>query len=265
MYNLFINFKKAMKNSVGCIIQARSDSKRLPGKVLYKIKNTTILEILINRLKKLGIKKLIVATTKKKSDNEIVKIAEKNKIFVFRGDELNVLKRYYKCAKRNQLKTIIRITSDCPLIDVKYVRQLLNFFKKNNYDYVSNINNYLPDGMSCEIFSFESLKKSFFNAKKKFDKEHVTPFIWKNPQIFNIYNIGSKKRLKIRTRLTLDYIEDFYLIEVIVKNLYSQDKHFSLNKIENFLLKNRKYLRLNKKYLNLQKKMYHEKRSNFLK
>ena len=79
-----------MKNSVGCIIQARSDSKRLPGKVLYKIKNTTILEILINRLKKLGVKKLIVATTKKKSDNEIVKIAEKNKIFVFRGDELNV-------------------------------------------------------------------------------------------------------------------------------------------------------------------------------
>ena len=119
--------------------------------------------------------------------------------------------------------------------------------------------------MSFEIFSFESLKKSFFNAKKKFDKEHVTPFIWKNPKIFNIYNIGSKKRLKIRTRLTLDYIEDFYLIEVIVKNLYSQDKHFSLNKIENFLLKNKKYLRLNKKYLNLQKKMYHEKRSNFLK
>ena len=69
MYNLFINFKKAMKNSVGCIIQARSDSKRLPGKVLYKIKNTTILEILINRLKKLGVKKLIVATTKKKSDD----------------------------------------------------------------------------------------------------------------------------------------------------------------------------------------------------
>ena len=108
-----------------------------------------------------------MATTKKKSDNEIVKI-EKNKIFVFRGDELNVLKRYYKCAKRNQLKTIIRITSDCPLIDVKYVRQLLNF-KKNNYDYVSNINNYLPDGMSCEIFSFESLK-NLFNAKKNSTK-----------------------------------------------------------------------------------------------
>ena len=103
----------------------------------------------------------------KKSDNEI-EIAEKIK-FLSSGDELNVLKRYYKCAKRNQLKTIIRITSDCPLIDVKYVRQLLNFLK-NNYDYVSNINNYLPDGMSCEIFSFESLKKSFFNAKKNSTK-----------------------------------------------------------------------------------------------
>jgi len=252
-----------MKNSVGCIIQARSGSKRLPKKILYKIENITILEILINRLKKLGIKKIIVATTRKKIDDEVERVSIKNKISVFRGDEKNVLSRYYNCAKKNKLETIIRVTSDCPLIDIKYIRELLNFFKKNNFDYVSNINDFLPDGMSCEIFNYESLKKSFFQAKTKFDKEHVTPYIWKNPKIFNIYNLSIKKKLKIKTRLTLDYIEDFYLIKVIVKNFYKTDKHFSLYKIENFLKKNKKYLELNKKYLNLQKKMYHKKRNFF--
>ena len=253
-----------MKNSVGCIIQARSDSKRLPGKILYKINNVTILEILINRLKKLGIKKLIVATTKKKIDDKVENISLKNKILIFRGDEKNVLKRYYYCAKRNNLKTIIRITSDCPLIDIKYVRKLLRFFLKNKYDYVSNINNFLPDGMSCEIFNYKSLEKSFLKAKKKFDKEHVTPYIWKNPQTFKIFNLQIKKKPKIRTRLTLDYIEDFNLIEIIVKKFYNKNKYFSLNKIVNFLYKNKKYLNLNRKYLNLQKKLYHNKRSLYL-
>ncbi len=253
-----------MKNSIGCIIQARTGSKRLPAKVLYKINKVTILEILITRLKKLGIK-IIVATTKKKSDNKIVSISRKNKVAIFRGDEKNVLKRYYDCSKKNKIKTIIRVTSDCPLIDIKYIKNLLNLFLKSNFDYVSNINSYLPDGMSCEIFNFKSLKKSYQNAKSKFEKEHVTPFMWKNPKIFKIYNLNINKKFKIKTRLTLDFIEDFNLIKIIVKKFYNKDKYFSLNKIENFLQKNKKYLRLNKKYLNLQKKMYHEKRSNTLK
>ena len=252
-----------MKNSIGCIIQARTNSKRLPGKILYKIDNITILEILICRLKKLGIK-IIIATTKKKSDDEIVKISKKNKILFFRGNEKNVLKRYYDCAKKNRIKTIIRVTSDCPLIDTKYIKELLNFFLKNNFDYVSNINKYLPDGMSCEIFNFESLKKSYIYAKSKFDMEHVTPFIWKNPKIFRTYNLNIKKKLKVKTRLTLDYIEDFNLIEIIIKNFYNKNKNFSLTQIQNFLFKNKQYLNLNKKYLNLQKKLYHYKKSLYL-
>ncbi len=252
-----------MKNSIGCIIQARMKSKRLPGKVLYKIDNTTILEILISRLKKLGIK-IIIATTKNKPDDKIVKVSRKNKVFIFRGNEKNVLKRYYDCAKKNKLETIIRITSDCPLIDSKYIKNLLSFFLRNNFDYVSNINKYLPDGMSCEIFNFKSLKKSYTNAKSKFEKEHVTPFIWKNPKIFRTHNLDIKKKSKIKVRLTLDFIEDFNLIKIIVKKFYHKDKHFSLSQIQNFLFKNKNYLNLNKKYLNLQKKLYHNKRSQYL-
>ena len=87
-----------------------------------------------------------------------------------------MLERFYKCARINKANTIIRVTGDCPLIDIKYINELLEFFKKNKFDYVNNINlKYLPDGLSCEIFNFKSLKTAYNLGLTKFDKEHVTP------------------------------------------------------------------------------------------
>ena len=198
-----------MKKKVACIIQARVNSKRFPGKILMPLLNKSVLQYQLERLKKLKrVDTLILATTKNKNDNKLVKIAKEKKILIYRGDQNNVLKRYYKCALANKVTTIIRITADCPLIDVKYINILLKFFLNNNYDYCSNVDlNYLPDGFHCEVFNFKSLKKAYKLATSRFDKEHVTSFIWSNPQIFSIQISWKKtktlsKKYKINARLS---------------------------------------------------------------
>ena len=258
-----------MKKKIGCIIQARLNSKRFPGKILMPVSNKSLLQYQLERLKKLkSLNSLIVATTRSKQDDQIKRIVRSQKLTIYRGDENNVLKRYYECAKIYKLSIIIRITADCPLIDIKYVDKLLQFFLKNNYDYLSNLDlNYLPDGFHCEIFNFKSLEKAYKSAKSKFDKEHVTSFLWSNPKIFSIFHYRGKK-LKYHSkkiRLTLDYFEDYILIKKIFDNLYKKNKFFSLSQILQFLNKNRSFLKINEKYHKIQWKRYHKKRVKFLK
>ena len=113
------------------IIQARLGSSRLPGKVLINYKNYTLLSVLHQRLKRSQkIKDVIIATTKKREDNEIVKFCKNNSIKYFRGSENNVLNRYYQTAKKFNIKNIIRITADCPFIDPTILDKMIIEFKK---------------------------------------------------------------------------------------------------------------------------------------
>ena len=159
-----------MKKNISCIIQARTDSVRLPGKTLLNLGNKTVFQYQIERLKKSKkIDSLILATTKKKIDDKLCTIAKNKHIKIFRGDEKNVLKRYYLSAKKYKSSVIVRVTADCPFIDVKYIDELIQIFIKNKYDYMTNLYfDYLPDGFHCEIFNFETLSKTFRFAKKKF-------------------------------------------------------------------------------------------------
>ena len=256
-----------MKKKIICIIQARTGSKRLPKKILLPIFGKSLLEHMLLRLK--GTKKInqiCLATTIKKEDDIICQIAKKNKISIFRGNSNNVLKRFYDCAKKNKADTIIRVTADCPLIDTKYINELLGIYDKNNFDYMSNLNyDYLPEGFSSEVFSFASLKKSFKLAKSKFDKEHVTSFIWSNPKLFRFHHYKGKKNKKFikNVRLTLDYLEDFVLIKKIFENLYKKNSNFSLNDIFAYLQKNKNLLKINKKYTLSHWKKYQLKRNKF--
>ena len=254
-----------MKKKISCIVQARANSKRLPGKILMTVFKKSLLQHQLERLKRLKtIDDLIVATTKNKMDDRTAKIAKSSKVKVYRGDEYNVLKRYYDCAKINKSSIIIRVTADCPLIDIKYINKLLYIFLKNNYDYLSNLDiNYLPDGFHCEIFNFRSLEKAQKLAKSKFDREHVTSFLWSNPKIFSIHHYCGKK-LKNHSkdiRLTLDYHEDYILIKEVFKKLYKKNKFFSLVEITAFLEKNKNFLKINEKYHKLQWKKFHSKRN----
>ena len=166
------------------IIQARYSSTRFPGKILKKINGKSLLEILILRVKKSKlIDKIIIATTNDKNDNKVINKIKKLNVDTYRGSTNNVLKRYFCATKKfnKTIKNVIRITSDCPLIDSKLIDKIVLKHEKNNNDYTSNtLVPTFPDGMDIEVFKYEALKKAFKLAKTKFEKEHVTPFIKSN-------------------------------------------------------------------------------------
>jgi len=240
-----------MKKNISCIIQARMGSSRLPGKILLNGYNKPFLFHLIERIKKSKkINNIIVATTKNKLDDIIYNLCKKNKIEVYRGNEKNVLSRYFKCAKKYKISTIIRITSDCPLIDYQMIDKMIGNYENSNYDFYGNTHPpSFPDGYDIEIFSYESLKRSYYNSKDLFQKEHVTPYIWDNPDKFKIGNYNINKNYYNNFRLTLDFIEDFYVISHIYNSIYPKNKFFKFSDVINFLKKNKNILKINKKYI----------------
>ena len=202
------------------IIEARMTSKRLPGKVMLKVNNKSMIEYLINRLKLVGnIDRIILATTKNKSDDILKKIAKKLNISCYRGSENNVLKRIVNAGIKYKVKNAIRITADCPILDPQIVSKIIKkFIKLKNYDCVSNsyIRSY-PDGMDVSVYKFNALLKSNKLVNSKYHKEHVTSYMFENPNLFKIKHIKAKKKLYWpELGLTLDEKEDFILIKKII-------------------------------------------------
>ncbi len=230
-----------------CIIQARMLSSRLPGKVLLPgPNNKSFLIHLVQRLKKSkNLDNIIIATTTNKIDDLIVKECKKNKVNYFRGDPLNLVDRYYKCAKKFKITNIVRVTSDCPLMDYRLIDNMLNIFKNSKFDFISNLHPpTFPDGFDIEIFTFDSLKKSYLKSKKNYEKEHVTPYIWDNPDLFKIKNFISQdgKNYSSKYRLTLDFIEDYFVLNTIFEKLYKKNKNFSYYDVLKFVKSNKKIL-----------------------
>jgi len=162
------------------ITQARMGSTRLPGKVLLKVKDKAILEYHLQRLEFADVP-MIVATTNDRVDDEIATICEVMKISCFRGSNEDVLDRYYRCAMDNKCDTIIRVTSDCPLIDGGLIKEALGVFETEPVDYLSNtLARTYPRGFDFEIFSMKALEVAFLNANDRPEREHVTSYIWRN-------------------------------------------------------------------------------------
>jgi glutamate-1-semialdehyde aminotransferase/spore coat polysaccharide biosynthesis protein SpsF (cytidylyltransferase family) len=227
-----------LKRKVLAIIQARYNSTRFPGKVVKKINNKTILEILIRRLSRSRyISKIIVACSNNRNDKAIVTICRKLGVNYFIGSENDVLDRFYHAAKKYRGINIARITADCPLVDPKIVDDVISNFFLKNVDYSSNVNPpTFPDGLDVEVFKFGVLKEAYINAKKSSEREHVTPFIINNKKFkkFNLKNSIDYSTL----RLTLDEKEDLILIEKIIK-YFKNNLNFSLKNILD-LYKNKK-------------------------
>jgi len=232
------------------IIQARTSSLRLPNKILLKSNGKTILEHQLERISRSKLlEKIIVATTTNPSDDEIVNICKQNKIDFFRGSEEDVLERYFQSASKINASVVVRLTSDNPLLDPNEIDKIIKFFLDHNFDYVSNyapLPRTCPDGMAIEIFSFSALKKSFSEAVKSSDREHVTFYMWKNPEKFKTFRIDYPTDYS-KYRFTLDYSEDFEVIDKILTSLYTQNSKFTFDDIISFLDSNPEIREINSK------------------
>ena len=168
---------------IGCIIQARMGSTRLPGKVMLDVEsNKTVLYFVIKQLQSCKlVDKIIVATTTLEDDKQIANFSKHLGVDSFRGSSDNVLDRYYQCAKEYSVSTIVRIPSDKPLIDPEIVDNVVSMFMNSSYDYITNFlpNPTFPSGTEVEVFSINALKKAWEKAKIPSEKEHVTPYILK--------------------------------------------------------------------------------------
>jgi len=206
---------------IDCIIQARMNSTRLPGKVLLSINDEfTVLEHMINQLKfSKSINSIIIATTTLPDDDKIVDEAKKLNLKYFRGDSEDVLDRYYECAKKFNCKNIIRLTSDCPLIDPQIIDQMIRNYQLGDFDFYTNVlNRTFPVGTDVEIFSFNVLENMWTNADLPSEREHVTLFAKNNKSNFKIGTFQNSEDLK-HIRITLDRNEDLILIRKIISKL----------------------------------------------
>ena len=205
---------------IGCIIQARMGSSRLPSKVLMKSDDgRPLLYYVINQLRYCTkVKNLVIATTTNQEDDEIEKFANDNSINIFRGKEKDVLDRYFQCAKKYSFSTIVRITADCPLIDPQIVDKVIEKFFSGNYDFATNtLTRTFPIGTDVEVFSFSALNMAWENTQLPSEREHVTPYLRKEEN-FKIINVENDKNIS-NLRLTVDRIEDFELIKQILNNI----------------------------------------------
>lgn len=208
--------------NVVAIIQARVGSTRLPGKVLFELAGKTVLAHVIQRIKEApGVDKVVIATTNNKADDAVVEEALRQGALVYRGSEDDVLSRYYEAARQYQADVVVRITSDCPLIDPAIVGEMIARFAQAGapIDYLSNsMKRTYPRGMDAEVFTMTGLARAWKEARTPAEREHVTPYFYRHPGIFRLADHCARSDWS-RYRLTLDTQEDWKLIQKIVDAL----------------------------------------------
>ena len=233
---------------ITCIIQARIGSFRLPGKVMQKIsENKTVIDFVVDQLQESKmIEKIIVAIPDQIEDNITHDHLISRNISTYRGSLNNVLDRFYQCANSNSSSIIIRITADCPLIDPDIVDKVIKKFIENKFDYVANTHpRTFPYGTETEVFSFNALKIAWEETDDEFDKEHVTPYFYKNPDKFKIGNF-SQKINQSNYRWTIDYEEDLEFVKKVVHKI--QKNPILTHHIVDLLEKNPEIVKINKKH-----------------
>lgn len=237
-----------MKGRVVAIIQARMGSTRLPGKIMKDLFGRTVLAHVIERVKQIkSIDDIVIATTVSARDDVVEQEAKSRGASVFRGSEDDVLSRYYHAAKKYNARSVVRITSDCPLIDPFVSDKIIACFQKNEYDLVTNAGSDLtqrtyPRGLDTEVFSFQALEEAFNKAAERYQREHVTPYIYEHSD--RIYYYKNQNDYS-RHRWTLDTTEDLALINEIYRHLYQGKHDFYLSEILKLLEQYPELVKLN--------------------
>lgn len=203
--------------NIVAITQARFSSSRLPGKVLKKLGSQTVLGLHLSRIKKAKhITSIMVATTTEVESKEIESIAKENGASCFHGDLNDVLDRFYKAVVDLRPDYVVRITSDCPLIDPELIDDMITKFLDKKCDYAANCTQpTLPDGMDAEIFTFAALERAWKEASKRSEREHVTPYIRESGE-FSTYSVEYDYDWG-GIRMTLDTEEDYQVLLSLVE------------------------------------------------
>jgi spore coat polysaccharide biosynthesis protein SpsF (cytidylyltransferase family) len=218
-----------VKNLV--ILQARMGSCRLPGKVLKKINNRSVIEWQISRIRNSSVEKIIVATSTDDTDDKLAQEVADLGITVFRGSLNDVHSRFVTILKENMPDYFIRLTGDCPLVMPSLLDKMINYFESSNFDYLSNVDPpTFPDGLDIEIISSKSfLEFSKFNLTDE-EREHVTLGIRKRPKDFRIGNFVNGRDLS-KMRWTVDYEEDFNFVSRIFEYFSGREVEFTIEDI----------------------------------
>ncbi len=236
------------------MIQARMSSTRLPQKVMLSLCGKPLLYRMYERVKRAHYSgEVVVITSRNKTDDPIAELCKEYDIPVYRGHLSDLLDRHYKAARKYKADAVVKVPSDCPLIDPSVVDKVIRNFVENNdkYDYVSNLHPATyPDGNDVEIMSFEAIEKAWREAEKDFEREHTTPYMWEHPNLFGIGNVEWETGADYSSthRWTIDYEEDYVFIRSVYEELYDTKPWFGIHEILD-LLKEKPYLNsINSKY-----------------
>ncbi|MFQ5498596.1 MAG: cytidylyltransferase domain-containing protein [Candidatus Zixiibacteriota bacterium] len=214
------------------IVQARTSSSRLPGKVLKPILGRPMIALQLERLSRVqSIDKLIVATSDRSDDTPLVSLCATMDIDCFCGSLDDVLDRFYRAAKKYSTSHVVRLTGDCPLTDPDTIDQMVDTYLNGEYDYVSNtIEPTFPDGLDGEVFRMDCLTSAWHEANLPSQREHVTPFIWQQPKRFKLHAYRHTVDLS-HMRWTVDEPEDFSFVKEIFQELYPDNASFGMRDV----------------------------------
>mgnify|MGYP001260956436 CR=1 FL=1 len=224
------------------IVQARRGSTRLPGKVLLPLGGRTMLERMLERLRVASVPdSLLIATTTDSADDAIAQSAAAAGVECFRGHPIDLLDRHYAAAKHARADVVVKVPSDCPLIDPAVVDRVLreHFARSDVADYTSNLHpESYPDGSDVEVMSFGALETAWREARRSFEREHTTPFLWDQPGRFRLHNVlwESGRDVSRTHRVVVDYPEDYAVVKAVFDELWTPRRPvFSVAEVVSFL------------------------------
>lgn len=243
-----------MAEKVVIVVQARMTSSRLPGKVMKPVLGESLLYRMMERLQMIKYPaQFVVAIPEEEKGGVIEQECARIKIPCYCGNLNNLLDRHYQVAKLYDADIVLKIPSDCPLIDPRIIDQVLDFYfvHEGEYDYVSNLHPAtFPDGNDVEIMTMACIEKTWTEATRKLELEHTTPYIWENPEKFKIGNVvwSTGKDYSMTHRFTIDYPADYEFIKTVFEELYPKKPDFSCGDILDLLEKRPDIYQINAEY-----------------
>jgi spore coat polysaccharide biosynthesis protein SpsF len=202
--------------NIVAVVQARMGSTRLPGKVLKELGGESVLARVVERLRRSrSISEVVIATSLSPDDEAVVREAERLRVAIFRGSESDVLDRYFQAARAFHVEAVVRITSDCPLIDAEVTENTVRAFLNEQPDYASNaLERTYPRGLDTEVMSVDALTRAWRTAKQPYEREHVTPFMYEHPELFKVLSVTNDADFSSH-RWTLDTAEDLEFVRAV--------------------------------------------------